>query len=116
MSKNILIFGLGQKGGAASAVYFAKRNYKVTVTDLKNREQLPLYQCQKFKNISYHLGKHRISDFLRADLIIKNPAIPWNNPFIKKALQNKKKVSSQAIIFFENCPAKIIGVIDLCFV
>ena len=110
MEKNVLIFGLGQKGGISSAIYFAKQGYKIKITDLKKKEDLPLNRLLKFKNISYRLGKHSFNDFLKADLIIKNPAISWNNFLIKKATKAGKKISSQVIIFFENCPAKIIGV------
>jgi len=112
--KKVLIWGLGLTGGGvATAKYFAKNpNCKVLITDLKDKTQLKtsLKKLVKYKNISYRLGKHLIKDFRWADLIVKNPAIPWNHPLINKIQKMKKPITSDTMIFFSQNPAFTIGI------
>lgn len=109
----VLIFGLGvNAGGVGSAKFFSRQGAKVVVTDLKNKKALSasLAELSPFPNIKYVLGQHRWADFLTSDLIIKNPAIPWNHPFLKKAREKGIKISTDTIIFFSQTPAPIIGI------
>lgn len=80
----VLIFGLGlHNGGLSAALYYAKNNHDVTVTDLFNEIRLKdsVQELKKYK-IPLHLGSHIDKDFLEADLIIKNPAIHPNNYYL----------------------------------
>ena len=75
----VTIMGLGLHGGGlTSAKYFASRDADVTVTDLRNRKILK-NSIKKLKGypINYILGHHNEKDFSDADLIIKNPAVPF---------------------------------------
>ncbi|MHC4645214.1 MAG: UDP-N-acetylmuramoyl-L-alanine--D-glutamate ligase [Planctomycetota bacterium] len=111
--KKVLIMGLGRFGGGLDAAQFACRaGAKVTVTDLANAEQLSdsISQLREFPNIEFHLGGHSRSDFEQADIVIVNPAVPPDNRFPQIAKQNKKLITSQIGIFFELCPATIIGI------
>ena len=111
--KKVLIAGLGVLGGGVGvARFFAENGANVTVTDLKTRQELKesLEKLKKF-NIKYVLGKHDINFFLRADLIVKNPAIPDDSPYIKAAKLAKIPVEMEASLFFLLTPSKnIIGV------
>jgi UDP-N-acetylmuramoylalanine--D-glutamate ligase len=105
--------GLGRFGGGLDAAQFACRaGAKVTVTDLANAEQLSdsISQLRKFPDIEFHLGGHDPVDFEQADVIIVNPAVPPDNEFLQIAKQNNKHIASQIGIFFELCPATIIGI------
>lgn len=110
----VLIFGLGlNNGGLGSAKFFAKSGAEVRVTDLRNAKILKpsLEKLRKFKNISYTLGQHKYADINWANLIIKNPAVKPNNPYIKYALKNGKKVEMDMGIFLDFVkPFQIIGV------
>ena len=111
--KKVLIMGLGRFGGGVDSAKFAlNTGAKVTVTDLASAEQLAesLSQLEEFDDIKYHLGSHAASDFEQADIIVVNPAVPAENDFLKIAHQHNKFVTSQINIFFELCPAKIIGI------
>jgi UDP-N-acetylmuramoylalanine--D-glutamate ligase len=104
--QKVLIFGLGlNAGGVGSAEFFSRQGAKVVVTDLKSRKALSasLAKISHFSNIKYVLGQHRLIDFLTSDLIIKNPAIPWNHPFLKKAREKGVKISTDTIIFSAGC-------------
>jgi UDP-N-acetylmuramoylalanine--D-glutamate ligase len=111
--KNILIMGLGRFGGGVDAAKFAAQaGAKVIVTDLAESQQLndSIKQLKEFPDIEYHLGSHEVSDFQRADIVIANPAVPNDNKFLKAARKAGRLVTSQINIFFELCPAVIIGI------
>ncbi|MFA5514456.1 MAG: Mur ligase family protein [Sphaerochaetaceae bacterium] len=83
----VLIFGLGILGGGfASASYFLNRGHELTITDLRSEKELgePL-QILKQKGAKVVCSKHREIDFEWADLVIKNPAIDPNSPYLALA-------------------------------
>lgn len=111
--KNMLVMGLGLHGGGAGAVEFlARHGARVTVTDLRTRRQLApsLKALAKYPHIRYVLGRHRTQDFLAADMIIKNPGVRRNSPYLKAADAAGIPITSDMGIFFAACPAPIIGV------
>ena len=76
--KHVLIMGLGLQGrGVQDAEVFASIGAKVTVTDLKNENQLAssLEKLRSY-NIRYVLGKHEEEDFRRHDLVLRNADVP----------------------------------------
>ena len=111
--QKVLVFGLGlNAGGVGSAKFFSRQGAEVVVTDKKTQKNLApsLAELASLPNTKYVLGRHRLTDFLKSDLIIKNPAIPWNHLFLKKAREKGVKISTDTIIFFSRAPALIIGV------
>lgn len=105
--------GLGRFGGGIDVVKFVhKASAEVTVTDLLSKDKLTesINQLKDYQGINFHLGGHQKSDFENADIIIANPAVPHDNEFLQIARKNKKLVTSQIEIFFQLCPAKIIGI------
>lgn len=111
--KKVLVMGLGRFGGGVDVVKFAAgAGAKVTVTDLAASESLAdsLKQLEEFSDIEYHLGSHCASDFEQADIIVANPAVPTDNEFLEVARRHNKLITSQMNIFFELCPAVIIGI------
>lgn len=105
--------GLGRFGGGVDVVKFAHRvGAKVTVTDLAGADQLSesISQLCDFEGIEFHLGSHDAADFEQADVVVANPAVPSDNEFLQIARQTGRLVTSQMNIFFELCPAPIIGI------
>ena len=105
--------GLGLHGGGVGAAeFFARAGAKVTATDLRTKIQLKesIEKLRRLK-IKYVLGKHREEDFKNADLIISNPAVPDNSPYLKIAKEHNVSIDTDIGIFFEACPAaNIIGI------
>lgn len=103
----ILIFGLGgyPKGsGTAAALYFAKRGERVVVTDLKPAQQLhqsTLRQLRRFKNVTLVLGRHRRQNIERADVIVCNPGVPDDSPYMRLARQRHKPITNDVGIFLQ---------------
>jgi UDP-N-acetylmuramoylalanine--D-glutamate ligase len=110
--KKILVMGLGRFGGGVDVVKFAcDAGARVVVTDLAKQEELAESIAQlKGLVVEYHLGSHEPADFEQADIVVVNPAVPLDNKFVQIARKAGRKVTSQIEIFFELCPAMIIGI------
>jgi len=111
--KKVLVMGLGHFGGGVDVAEFAARaGAKVTVTDFASAEHLndSINELNEFPDIEFHLGSHDPADFKQAEIIIANPAVPADNEFLELARRNNRFVTSQINIFFELCPAQIIGI------
>ncbi|EKD58585.1 MAG: hypothetical protein ACD_56C00093G0009 [uncultured bacterium] len=105
--------GIGLHGGGVAVVKFlAAHGAKVIATDLRSKEQLKasLEKLKGIKNVQYVLGQHRMEDFSKVDMVIKNPAAQWNDKHIKFALENNVPVEMDSSIFFKLCKRPIIGV------
>jgi UDP-N-acetylmuramoylalanine--D-glutamate ligase len=111
--KTVLVMGLGRFGGGLDVARFTHgTGAKVIVTDLASAEQLSdsLDRLQDLEGIEFHLGSHDQTDFEQADIVIANPAVPGDNKYLQIARRSNRFVTSQINIFFELCPAKIIGI------
>ncbi len=105
--------GLGLLGGGlGTAKYLAKSGASLLITDLKTRQELKesLKELKKFKNIQYVLGRHRKEDFKRADLIVKNPGVSNNSPYLKVAKQNNIPIETDTSLFFLMNKGPVIGI------
>jgi len=100
--------GLGLNGGGvASARFFAERGALVTVTDMKDETALAeSVAALSGLGIRYALGRHDEADFSGADLVIKNPAVRPDNPYLLAA----KRVETDLSMFLRFCPARIAAV------
>lgn len=80
----VTIMGLGLHGGGLeSARFFAHRGASVTVTDLRDEKTLaPSMEALAGLPIRYVLGRHEMADFSGADLVVKNPAVKPDSPFL----------------------------------
>ena len=111
-NKRITVMGIGQHGGGIGTIKFLAANgAKVLATDRKTKEQLE-ESLEKLKGlpVEYFLGGHRLTDFTDTDMVIKNPAVPEDSEFLAAARDKKIPVENDIGIFFELCPAPIIGV------
>ncbi len=111
--KTVLIMGLGRFGGGVDVAKFAHTaGAKVIVTDVASAEQLSdsIEKLKTLPHIEFHLGSHDPSDFEQADIVVANPAVPPDSEFLKLAHRHNKLVTSQIEIFFQLCPAPIVGI------
>jgi len=105
--------GLGLNGGGLeSARFFLKRGADITVTDLRDEktllpsiEQLEIDQVGR-KNVRYVLGRHEIEDFKNADIVIKNPGVKPDSPFLQAA----RHIETDISLFLAESPAKLFAV------
>ena len=106
--KKVLIMGLGLHGGGfESARYLAGLGAELTVTDLRDEKALaPSMEKLKSFPIRYVLGRHEMEDFEKADIVIKNPGVRTDSPFLKVA----KLIETDISLFLAACPARILAV------
>lgn len=110
--KKVTIMGLGLHGGGLAVTrWLAKKGAQITVTDLKSRNELK-ESISKLKDlkIRYRLGKHLKIDFIKTDLIIKNPGVPRDSEYLGIARKKNIPIETDLSIFFMLCQGKIIGV------
>ncbi len=114
--KKVLVMGLGLHGGALAVVeWLLRHGAEVTVTDTKSAKDLKntLDKIKKFpgsKKIKYTLGGHVETDFVDQDLIIQNPGVPQDSPYLKIAKKNKIPITNEAVLFFQEFTSPIIAV------
>ena len=111
--KRITVMGLGRFGGGVGAArFFAERQAQVVVTDLAQADTLEqsLQKLADLPSITYHLGRHLRDDFTAADAVVVNPAVPPDSPFLSLARQANVPLTTEINIFFQLCPARIVGV------
>ena len=111
--QRVTVMGLGQfGGGAAAARWLAAEGARVTVTDLADERTLaPALENLAGCPISaFHLGGHCEADFRQADLVVVNPAVRPESPWLGVARQNGVPLSTEIDLFLRHCPATTIGV------
>jgi len=110
--KKIVIMGLGLHGGGVGvAKFFHQQGAKLLITDLRSKRELK-GSLERLKGLpaEFVLGKHRKQDFIKPDLVIRNPGVPRESPYLKIAQDNNIPVKTDIDIFFDLCPGQIIGI------
>ncbi|MDR2376476.1 MAG: UDP-N-acetylmuramoyl-L-alanine--D-glutamate ligase [Treponema sp.] len=110
--QRVLIMGLGLHGGGLeSARYLARHGAELTITDLRDEKKLApsvekLEAALGPARIRYVLGKHDMADFERADLVIKNPGVKPDSPYLRAA----RHIETDISLFLAQSPARLIAV------
>lgn len=101
MVKKALVFGLGLLGGGvATANWLIKHGYKVTVTDLKDEKALRSSLKRIKGEVKLALGGHQERLMAENDLIVVNPDVSRENPYLQLARKWHKAVANEATIFY----------------
>jgi UDP-N-acetylmuramoylalanine--D-glutamate ligase len=110
--RRALVLGLGVHGGGAGVARFlVERGSSVTVTDLRPAEKLREgLAALEGLPVRYTLGEHRERDFLEADLILRNPAVPRESPWLRFAAERGIPVLMEMNLFWAECPAPITAI------
>ncbi|MDR2536402.1 MAG: UDP-N-acetylmuramoyl-L-alanine--D-glutamate ligase [Treponema sp.] len=105
---NVLVMGLGLHGGGlASICYLASQGANITVTDLRDEQRLAP-SLEKLESlvptpIRYVLGRHDLADFEKADMVIKNPGVRPDSPFLKAS----RRVETDISLFLTHSAARL---------
>lgn len=105
--------GLGRFGGGVGVVRFlADRGARITLTDLQSEEELEpsLAELDGTAIETCHLGRHCQEDFVTADLIVVNPAVPLDNHFVRIAQRAKIPLTTEISLFWQFNHGPVIGV------
>lgn len=113
----VLVMGLGLHGGGLESTrYLARRGAQLTVTDLRDENILAPSIAQleasfggdpaASGSIRYVLGRHERADFEQADMVVKNPGVRPDSPFLRAA----KRIETDISLFLADSPARFIAV------
>lgn len=108
----VTVMGLGTHGGGAGATkFFADLGADVTVTDLRGKRALAsTLRDLDGLDVRYVLGRHIKRDFESADLVLVNPAVPDDSPYVRAAQKAGVHTDTALNFFMKNCPCPVIGV------
>lgn len=110
-----LVMGLGLNGGGLeSALFLLRRGAELTITDLRDAAVLQpsiavLDDAVRNLNappVRYVLGTHEMNDFETADVVIKNPAVRPDSPYLKAA----QRIETDISLFLRENPARLLAV------
>ncbi|MFH0957737.1 MAG: UDP-N-acetylmuramoyl-L-alanine--D-glutamate ligase, partial [Pseudomonadota bacterium] len=110
--KKITVMGLGLLGrGLNDTLFLVKCGARVTVTDLKSREQLAA-SLEKLEelNVQIRVGGHHQADFLDADMILRNADVPKSSPFLKLSREKGIPVEMDESLFCKHFKGLVIGI------
>jgi UDP-N-acetylmuramoylalanine--D-glutamate ligase len=106
----VVILGLARQG-TALARYFASQGARVIVSDLRSGSELrPAVDDLRAFEIEYVLGEHPLSLLDACDLLCLSGGIPLGIPIVREALRRGIRLSSDAQVFMQRCPAKVVGI------
>jgi len=110
--KRVTLMGLGTFGGGLGAARFLiERGARLTVTDLKNEQELsPSLARLPAGDITCHLGGHVETDFTDTDLVVASPAVPRNSGMLLAAQAAGVPITSPMNMFLALCPAPVCAV------
>jgi UDP-N-acetylmuramoylalanine--D-glutamate ligase len=111
--KRIVVMGLGRFGGGVDAArYAAAQGGRVLVTDMAPESTLQeaVKQLETHGSVEFRLGSHEPNDFIEADVVVANPAVPPGNRFLQLARDHSAVITTQINLFFERCPARVVGI------
>ncbi len=113
--KSALVVILGiHGGGAATAKWLNKHGARVTVTDMRTKEELhksmQLFTKKELGEIRFVLGGQREEDFQGHDMVVLGPGVPRESKFLAAAVAANRELQNDASLFFTYCTNPIIGV------
>ncbi len=107
--KNIAVIGIGVSNTPLIKM-LTRFDAKVTAFDKKTADQLgDSYNELKALGVNFSLGEDYLSN-LNHDIIFKTPGMRFDIPELLDAKKNGSTITSEMEVFFDLCPAQIIGV------
>ncbi len=107
--KKIAILGFGIEGESV-ANFMLSRDASVVIFDVRKKEQLNQEKIEEFEKRGVKFHFEYPDDFTPFDLVVRSPGISPLSAVIEKAKKHGVEVSSSTKLFFDLCPAAIIGV------
>ena len=107
--KTVLVIGLGISGfGAAKLLH--RLGATVIVNDMQMFDETD-EKIQALKKLGVTLlgGGHDLVDLTEIDLVVKNPGIPYYQPFIQDILSRKIPIITEPELAMQVCQAKVIA-------
>lgn len=108
--KKVIVLGAARQGTALSR-FLAEKGARVILSDLRGPETLSAEALAlKDKGVELCLGSHPLDLLEGADLVCVSGGVPLNIPFLQEAARRRIKLSNDSQVFFEVCPAPVVGI------
>ncbi|WP_352400916.1 UDP-N-acetylmuramoyl-L-alanine--D-glutamate ligase [Anaerotignum sp.] len=107
--KRVLVCGMA-KSGISAAKLLNRIGAKVTLQDMKKREEIQEPQLLEKEGISLFLGANPDEIILDQDLIVLSPGIPCDLPFILKAEAQGVPVISEVELAYSLTPCPVTAI------
>jgi len=107
--RRVLVMGLGLLGGGVGAARYAVAQgaAEVVVTDLRGADVLAESIARlDGLPIRYVLGRHEMADFERAEVVVRNPGVRRNSPYLAAAHAAGARIEMEIAWFFRGCAAQ----------
>ena len=108
-AKKVLVVGLG-KSGVSAAKLLVKLGAQVTINDKNELTDQALYLELEKLGVTLITGGHPLSLLDDAELIVKNPGIPYSNELIQAAQARSLPIITEPELAYEVSEAPFIGV------
>jgi len=106
----VLVVGLARTG-EATALFCAKRNAIVTATDVRPESELGEAPAKlREAGVMLELGGHVEKTYLAQDLIIPSPAVPADDPLLRKARSKGITIWSEIELAYRFLEGEMIGI------
>ncbi len=90
--------------------YLAKNGAEVCAFDKRKKDELgEVFYELKDMGVKFSLGDDYL-DNIKGDMVLKTPGMRFDNPKLLEAKKRGAFVTSEMELFFDFCPAKIIGI------
>ncbi len=108
--KRVLVIGMGRQGKAL-AHWLPSQGAQVTLSDSRDAGALAddLLDLLEY-DVRYALGGHPIELLNETDMLCVSGGVPLEIPIVQAALQRGIRVTNDAVLFLERCPAMVIGI------
>ena len=111
--RRVLVMGLGLLGGGVATARYAVAQgaAEVVVTDLRGPEMLaPSIAQLDGLPIRFALGAHEVAEFEQADVVVRNPNVRRDSPYLAAARAAGRRVEMEIAWFFRACRGHIAGI------
>lgn len=110
--RKVTVVGLGRFGGGVGVTrWLCGQGARVTVSDRAKADDLAdSLAALEGLDVALHLGGHERADFLDADLLVVNPAVPPESPLLVEAARAGIERTTEINLFLERCRAPVAGV------
>jgi UDP-N-acetylmuramoylalanine--D-glutamate ligase len=110
--RRVTVVGLGRFGGGVGVTrWLAEQGAAVTVSDKAPAGDLAesVRQLDGLA-VALHLGGHEEADFLQAELLVVNPALPPETPLLLAAAAAGVPQTTEMNLFLERCRAAVVAI------
>lgn len=110
--KRVTVMGLGRFGGGVGATrWLARQGARVTVSDEAPAEELAeSIAAVEGLGVALHLGGHERADVVDCELLVANPAVPFDSPHLVAARNAGVEVTTEINLFLARCRAPVVGI------